>query len=399
MTNVKKCIYRVAMIADIHLGVISVNRQKQELETIFFQDLEKLKSLDLIVVLGDVYDKKIYLNDEVTSVAIWFYQRLIQIARQKNAKVRLMYGTKSHEADQYNLLQHISQNDSDDIQVIYQAGKETLQKGITVLYLPEEHIYSKSEYYSDLIYNVEEPYTYVFGHGVIDEILKTGEDTAKEVNRLHVPRFTIGDFRTCCKGCVFFGHYHIHSQYENFVYYVGSYNRWQFGEEESKGYMMSEYDFDRESYKNTFIENPLTDRYQTFYYGYKHPIFSSEDRLLEEFCNLEKMIDDQKYEKIRCILHMPETLEHPDFYVNAFRERFRFSDDIKFDFGEGFTERARVADKEKAKQIREEYEYLNDESLGIDVITSRFASQELKKSISPERVKVYIDANSIDELL
>lgn len=395
----KKQPFRVAMIADVHLGVIPVDRQKQELEAIFFKDLERIKSLDLIVVLGDVYDKKIYLNDETTSAAIWFYQRLVQIARQKQAKVRLLYGTKSHEADQYNLLQHISQTKSDDVRVIYQAEKETVEKGITTLYLPEEHIYSKSEYYSDLIYHAEEPYQYVFGHGVIDEILKTGEDTAKEVTRLHVPRFTIGDFRACCNGCVFFGHYHIHSEYEDFVYYVGSYNRWKFGEEEAKGYMLSEYDLEKESYKNTFVENPLTDRYQTFYYGYKHPIFSSEDFLLEEFCKLEKMIEEKKYEKIRCILHIPETLEHPEFYINAFRERFRFSDDIKFEFGEGSTERARIADKEKARQIQDEYEYLNDDSLGIDVITSRFVEQDLKKTISPERVKIYINASTLDELL
>lgn len=391
----------IALIADVHLGAMNATTQRLELSEVFFHDLYNLDSLDMIVILGDLYDKKVYLNDETTSTAIWFYQELMKVARKKDAIVRIIYGTKSHEADQYNLLQQIEQTGV-DIRVIYTAEKEEFFNGkMKFLYLPEEHIYSKKEYYKELLYDVGEPYQYIFGHGIINDIMKSDKSLTEESkeNRLHVPSFTVGEFKSCCDGCVFFGHYHIHSSFKDFVHYVGSFSRWKFGEEEPKGYMISKHKIGAKKYSNTFVENTLAEKYHTIYYGYDHKIFKNENFLLEEFDKLENLVDTCVFDKIRCIIHIPETLENPDFYANAFRERFRFNEDIKFDFGEGHTEKSRVVDKEKAKEIYEEYGYITDQSANIEVVTSTFLEQEQHRIIPPERIRVYMDAKSIEELL
>lgn len=390
--------FRVAMIADVHLGVLPVKQQMTELGEIFFHDLRQLDALDLIVVLGDVYDRKIYVNDRTTDLAIWFFQELIQIAREKHAKVRLIYGTKSHEANQYNLLTQVP-TFGVDIQVIDRAQAEQID-GLQMLYLPEEHLYSKTEYYKELLYECQEKYQYIFGHGVINEIMKSDKEDLekkKESVRLHVPKFTIGDFKQCCDGQVFFGHYHIHSEYDDFVHYVGSYSRWKFGEEEPKGYMISEYK--KGKYANNFIENPLTPKYHTIFYGYDHRIFSSEDELIKEFQKIESLIEQGVFQFIRCMINLPSTLDNPDFYVNAFRERFRFSTNVKVEYGNGSTERVRVADKEKAKKLQDEYGYINEATDNIEVVTSKFMEQDMGKQISPDRIKQYMEAKTIHDLL
>ena len=387
------------MIGDIHLGALPPEKQKKELE-LFFHDLqENWKSIDGVFLLGDTYDRKIYLNDPITDLAIWFYQKLISLAKKKGFLIRIIYGTKSHEAGQYNLIDQIPL-DGVDLKVITQASVEEVFPKVRILYLPEEHVYSKQEYYKEFLYESDSPYQYVMGHGVIDDVMKVDDSEKKEnTSRLHVPRFTTGELNACCSGQVFFGHYHVHTETDQRVFYVGSFSRWKFGEEEPKGYMISTYDCDNETYSYEFIENNVTDTYHTLYYGYDHSIFKSSKALLEEFDRLEMLIEKGVYQKIKCVSNIPECIDNPEFYVNAFKERFRFSKDIKIDFGHGYTERQRIVDKEAARKIYNEYGFIKDESLDFEVRTSTFIKKEKNKEISPCRIKKYMDCISIEELL
>ena len=176
--------YHFVIISDLHLGVMDIERQKEELNDIFFRDIELLDPLDAIIVTGDTYDHKIYLNDKTTDLCIWFYQTLFQIAEEKHAKVRFVYGTKSHEADQYNLINRFT-NMAINVKVIKTVEEEELFPGVFVLYLPEEHIFNKTKYYQEFLYDEEckNRYEYVFGHGVIDQLMKTGPSSKEEPKR------------------------------------------------------------------------------------------------------------------------------------------------------------------------------------------------------------------------
>ena len=57
----------------------------------------------------------------------------------------------------------------------------------------------------------------------------------KSSNRKSVPVFSTAELRRICKGQVYFGHYHINTDLDD-IYYVGSFTRWQFGEEGRKGF-------------------------------------------------------------------------------------------------------------------------------------------------------------------
>lgn len=393
--------YTLAMIADIHLGVMNSERQKQELESCFFHDLDKMDELDAIIILGDLYDKKIYLNDRTTSVAIWFYNRIIDIARRKHSKIRIIYGTKSHEADQYNLIDQIPLYDV-DISIIHTVQEETLFEGVNVLYLPEEHMYSKLDYYEHFLYNDEniEKYHYIFGHGIIDGIMKI-PDKKEDSKKLHVPRFTVGELMNVSCGEIYFGHYHVHSSYDarNFIGYVGSFNRWIFGEEETKGYMVSTYKPKKKKFSNKFIENTMADKYHTIYYEYDSGIYEDEENLLKEFKKIESLIDNDVYQKIRLMISIPENLENTEFYITAFKEKFKFNNHVKIEFKNGYIEKHRMVDKETADDVYEKYGFITNRNLEMEDITSRFIEEKQHVKIPKERVRKYMDAKTLNDIL
>ena len=55
-----------------------------------------------------------------------------------------------------------------DIKVIKYASDEELLPNLHILYLPEEHILDKNEYYKEY-FKEDKKYDYVFGHGVIEK--------------------------------------------------------------------------------------------------------------------------------------------------------------------------------------------------------------------------------------
>nr|DAK39036.1 MAG TPA: putative DNA double strand break repair [Caudoviricetes sp.] len=386
--------YQIAIIADLHLGVLPAQEQKEELDQVFFHDLKLMEKLDLIVLCGDTYDHKFYVNDKTTDLCLWFYQELFTIALAKHAKIRIIYGTKSHEADQYNLLYRFYKLDV-DVKVIDFASEEEIFPNINVLYLPEEHIYNKREYYEEFLYNAEKQYDYIFGHGVIDDIMTTGKKQKEDGKRLHVPHFASGELVDICKGFVFFGHYHIHSSMKGKVYYIGSYNRWEFGQEEPKGYMISNYCNGK--YDCEFVENSYARTYKTFRYGYNHKIFESSDELLKEFLRLENMIQKGIYNKIRCMVNIPLTIDNPEFYILSFNERFKHNPDIKVEITNGYQEEKRNVNKEELKEVVDQFHFVL-EDIDIKDKISKFIEMKRDRKISGDKVKLYLDSPlKIDE--
>lgn len=382
-----KVTYTMALLADLHLGVLPIEQQKKELDRVLFHNLLHMKKLDLIVICGDTFDHKIYVNDTTTDLCIWFFKQLFSVANIKDAKIRVVYGTQSHEANQYNL---IPWEYDVDVKVIKTASEEEIFPGVSVLYLPEEHIYDKHEFYNDFLYQEDQKnkYDYIFGHGIIDEIMSTGKKEKESSKRLHVPHFTVGELLQVCKGKVYFGHYHIHSEMKEKVFYISSFSRWQFGEEEPKGYMVSTYTDGK--IKEVFVENTEALRYKTFRYGYQHEIFTSQEELLHEFQRLENLISMDAYDKIRCMVNIPLTIENPGYYVTMFTERFRHNQKIKVEFTNGYVEEKKKINKEELQEVTDHYHFVL-EDLEIKDKISKFVELKLNREIPADKVKTYLD--------
>ena len=205
-------------IADLHIGAMPLEQTKKEF-TIIEDFYNKNKSIDLTVIGGDFFDHKLYANSEYISFALYAMNFICNHSKY----VRVVYGTKSHEWDQYTIFNLIN---SCDYKVIKHVMTEEIL-GFNILYLPEEHIYDKTEYYSEY-FNEDNRYDYVFGHGVIEEVMTEAvRHTDQKTERLRVPIFKSSELSRICKGKVYFGHYHIYSNKDNparggWTWYTGS---------------------------------------------------------------------------------------------------------------------------------------------------------------------------------
>ena len=92
--------YKGVVISDVHHGVMDAKKLENELE-LFLKHIREMNKLDFIIICGDYFDRKLYLNDKSSESSIRVMDKIVNIAKYKEAKIRVVFGTKSHESDQY----------------------------------------------------------------------------------------------------------------------------------------------------------------------------------------------------------------------------------------------------------------------------------------------------------
>ncbi len=223
-------ILRSAFIADLHFSAMDPRTQYKILQEQFLAPISQYK-LDLIGILGDIFDHKLLANSDGVMVAMSFVNDVLNIARNTNATVIIIAGTLSHDSNQLKLFYHFLEDPTVDLRIVTDLSFQDV-KGKRVLCIPE-------------LYGLpEEVYqTYLFGSGDYDIALMHGtfkggvyRDNVKQ-SRL----FTIEDFVNC-KGFIVAGHVHEATCLNVYFYYCGCPYRWKFGEERDKGYILALYD-------------------------------------------------------------------------------------------------------------------------------------------------------------
>ena len=391
--------YRGLIISDIHVGAFDVEKQYKEYHDIFLDYIRNLikknKTPDFIIITGDFFDYKFYLNDKESTYAYRMLKELSLLCEDKT-KIRIVYGTESHECNQYDMLDIL--HFPGDIKVIKTVSSEELLPNMNVLYLPEEHMYNKHDHYKDYLYS-NNSYDYIFGHGVIREIMKKAAESIESdtSNRLKVPAFNSGELSDICKGNVFFGHYHIRYNIDDKIFSVGSFSRWEFGQEEEKGFYEVTYNPSKEKYTYKFHENTLAEKFVTVGFGYNSKVFTDNDCMQKELSKVDKMIDDGIIDHIRFEFNIPEDVENPEATINYIKERYKFNDYIKVEITNGYAEKKRQLKKEKVKEDNDKYGFIYDESLPIEEKVHRCISIKYSKDIPIKHIDLYLH-NSLDEI-
>ncbi len=97
---------RLLCIADIHIGSIKDTEYVYHtLKDIFDQELLQHKT-DAVILLGDYFDRSLRVNEDFTSLSIQIMLHLISLCKRRKCKLRIVYGTESHDANQYVLFHH-----------------------------------------------------------------------------------------------------------------------------------------------------------------------------------------------------------------------------------------------------------------------------------------------------
>ncbi len=383
--------YNGIVISDIHFGASDVESLKKELIEVFLYYLENMKKIDFIIIDGDYFDHKIYLNEKASYYALSFMDKLVSICKEHNCPIRLIYGTESHEVNQYGIFSMYKEDKDLDFKVIYTVEEEELLPGMNVLYLPEEHIYSKKEYYKEYFEN-KNKYDYVFGHGVIQEVMThvTRNSTKKESDRKKTPVFSSAEFLDICKGQVYFGHYHINTNINDKIFYVGSFSRWCHGEMQPKGFYHITYDKDKEKYTQKFIENYLAKKYITYTYGYNSSVMNSEEDLLDELNKKDKLINIEESDHVCYVFNIPENHPNPEFIINILNERYKFNENVKVNITNGYVEKKRKVNKERLDSVINEFPMVFDKSVQIEDKVYYYIKKKYDRDIEESHIKKYL---------
>lgn len=384
--------YEGIVFADLHIGAMNLEKLHEEYNEILIKRIQEKEKLDFLIIAGDFFDHKFYLNDKESVFAYYMLMELIDACKNKNTEIRIVYGTESHECNQYDILQTMDVYDK--IKVIKYAEEEELLPGMWVLYLPEEHLNDKKKYYKDFFEN-ENKYDYIFGHGVIREVMKEisvhMDDTETASKRKKVPVFNTAELGRICRGQTFFGHYHINKNNDDKFFSIGSFSRWKFGEEDAKGYYELTCNIDKGKYKAQFIENTLAQTYTTIAYGYDNDIFKDDQTMIETLNHMDQLLDKKVFDNVRFIFNIPTTVENPESTMNYLKERYKFKDNIKLDIQHGYIEEKRERQKTEIEVENQKYAFLYDKSLDIEDKITQFISIEYNKDIPLDNVKKYMN--------
>jgi DNA repair exonuclease SbcCD nuclease subunit len=384
--------YRGLFLADIHIGAMSYENTYDGISYLRekLQELTKEKPLDFIIIGGDFFDKQLYANDPFIGLA----QKLMLFFLVSAKKVRVVYGTSSHESDQYGIFDTLAADIPQllgkelpyDFKVIDTISEEELYPGMHVLYMPEEYVFDKEEYYKEFFLE-KDKYDYVFGHGMINEAFPyIKPSTTKDHIRRKAPSFTADELADICKGEVIFGHYHIRKEWlDGKVSYVGSTFRWIHGEEEDKGFYLL--NFDEGTCKKTFLINEKALKYVTMSYGYKDSVFNSYEDMENE---AKKILDKKKkYEidNLRVVFNIPVGYDNPEGLMNFFKERFKDVNGLKLAFSHGYVQNEKDLAKVDLSELDEDTKILLDRNVDQAEKVSYFLKVRKNVEMSAERVR------------
>lgn len=382
--------YRGYIISDIHVGAMDLETLYNEYTELFINRIKKDNKLDFVIVCGDFFDHKFYLNDNAAKMSYKMLKDLIEVCKDKDIPLRFVYGTESHECNQYDIMNVMKLYDN--VKVIKFVSDEELLPNLNILYLPEEHVNNMDEYYSKYLSNYNK-YDYVFGHGVIREVmtdLSVHIDNKSDDKRKRTKVFTTKELDNICKGEVYFGHYHINIETDDKFFSIGSFSRWRYGEEERKGFYIVECNTDKEKYSHEYIENTLAKDYKTIKIGYNNEVFTNEDKLKESIDGFNNMIKREAYDNIRVIFNIPSNIEHPESTINYIKETLKKSDKIKVEIVNGYIDEKRKIQKEKVNETNQLYSFIFNKSLPLEDKTSKFISITYNKEISSNDIKKYL---------
>lgn len=373
---------RTLLLADMHIGAIKDTAYYYNAMTNIIDNELIFKRSDMVVILGDYFDRLFKVNEEYVSLAVNIMSYLVRACMKSDTKIRIVYGTESHEMNQYKIFNHFLSSPNIGMKLFTTCTEETID-GKSILYVPEEYIANKLEFYKDTIYSGKQ-YDYIFGHGVITDGMPAIIGRTRESDNINtenkVPHFNAGELSKAGK-IVVFGHYHIAWDNEN-VYYLGSLFRSAFGEEEPKRYGIIEDD------KISFVMNDAAYDYITYEFNEEDKVYESSDNIMKTITEIKEknnaIFTGEKYGKIRMIFHLPENVDQ------SFRENLKtliFNDKMIVPL---LKEKVPETISDDQEEIKTEYDFILDPSMKIADKIYNYILKTYESSMSIKDIEKYI---------
>lgn len=375
MINNRLDFFIEAHISDIHFGAMNPQKQYNILTDQFINRLYKLPILDIVSIDGDIFHHKFMANAESISLACHFVSDLIELCGNKNATLLIISGTYSHDADQIKIFYPLAQQARErgiDFRIIEEARFEYI-KGKRILCIPE--LYGKTEmYYRNLLFN-SGIYDSCYMHGTYAGAIY-GKDVPT-LNSTREPVFCMPDFAMCA-GPIISGHVHHPGCFNKHFYYCGSPYRWQFGEEEDKGFIILLQDLRTHTYAVQY-QPIISDKYITINLD---SMLSGNPK--DAVAYITKVMNEEniKYLRIQFTKDNPENL-------NIIQTYYRNSDRVRID-SKLHSDNV-IQDMQEVEKRYGKYDYLFDKNITPE--------NKLVKYINDSEGSIYITYNDLIDIL
>lgn len=369
-------LFKLAVIADIHFGAIPASRLYEELRKEFLDFIEK-RYIDMIVIAGDFYNSVISLNSQSSIMAFKFMNELMSICESNGIHyVRVLEGTMSHDNFQIQNFSVYEGSTQVDFRTIQSVTSEELC-GMKILYIPEEYKENPVEYYAPYFNVPKKYYDFIFGHGMFKETSFVTDDGENGVSKAPIMDSKL--LGSICKGPIFFGHIHTPTVIRKHIYYVGSFSRWVYGQEEDKGFYLCIYDTDSCMYAVEFIVNKMAKRYDTIKVD-----LDKYDKSMDELTKFAKAI---KVDNLRIQIIIDGGEKDYSYNISFLKEYYAGKPGYKLDIIDRREKLIQAKTEEKVKKILTDYNFLFDNSLPIDTKIRKFIKRKNGRDIDEDMIR------------
>ena len=376
--------YNILAIADIHWGAMDPDEMYDNLQ--YFLDFIRMKGdIDLVVICGDYFDYRLTLNSKAALKSLRWFDELYNTCKENGVKkLRAVKGTKEHDNDQWEAIH--PRETGEFFKKFYTCTSEETLPGLKCIYCPDETINLK-EYEGLYLKEMMTRHDIGFFHGNFDtQLPKMIIDQNLEANIPSIIYFK-DHWSKVIDGPLVSGHWHVFTDLDPLIY-IGSYDRWAFGEEDDKGFLFIQYDTNDHSYYWKHIENPFARKYNTIIVD--NTLCVTPD----DFANLTQDIQELKKSdpemKIRVIYQI--TVENDEASVNfsEFRNIVSSMRNVKVDIKDFVKKRNKEKQKERVAISSGRYTYILDHPLEIKSNIHEYLLREKNIDLPLETIDIII---------
>lgn len=222
------------------------------------------QSIKMVIIEGDLFDRRISMNDPEHSLIILFISEFIDLLAKNNVALRVLEGTPSHDWKQSRLFQTLIDQKESNINYAYFDDVVIEENNIlnkTILYIPDEWGTTSEYTYNYVLKLLKDKHLskvdYIVMHGMFDYQVASLPN-APFMKAVH----NSTNYLSICNYYIFIGHIHTFSTYERIIA-TGSFQRLAHNEEENKGCLLYTHNDNLDKCQYRFIVNNNAQIYKT----------------------------------------------------------------------------------------------------------------------------------------
>lgn len=380
-------IYRIAFEADKHWGAMNVTDQYRS--SYILKKFLAEYPIDAYVYLGDFFDTKLLLNSKSSIYAVKDFSEKMEICKARGIPCRVIKGTRSHDYDQWDIFAQYMADSSYNFRYFKTCSVEETLPGLTIWYAPEENMNFAD--YIDRYYDIitARPINMACMHGNFDRIMPSIALSSIENNSDSTTLvFHYDDLVTIVRGPMVAGHWH-DADTSDHLSYVGSYDRWSFGEDEEKGFAIYEYNTETYEYRKVKVPNFFAPAYVT--YEIRTSIFRDADDYTALANRIEQHLIADRNAHIRILCRVDEMLADTPQQIENIRLRFTGDRRVHYTMVNQLKHEKKKVDK-KVKERRDEiYSFIYDPNMELADKIQKYIMVTTGRQYRPKDIKTLIE--------